>query len=96
MAEPTVTEFLSRFPLGFARPNRYMIEMSLPPGIGEQGSWLNDESTSGPIQAHNMRMNRTRTGSNRMSHLHDASQNTTDLSTFTTLRAVQSAVQSTI
>ena len=54
MAEPTVTEFLSKFPLGFARPNRYMIEMSLPPGIGNQGSWLNNESTSGPIQVHNM------------------------------------------
>lgn len=52
-----VTDFLSKFPVGFARPNRYMVEMSLPPGIGDAGSWLNQESVSGAISANNILMN---------------------------------------
>ena len=56
-----------------------MIEMALPPGIGEQGSWLNNESTSGPIQAHNMQMNRTGTSSNHMSYLYDAAAQSNDV-----------------
>jgi hypothetical protein len=45
----SVFDFLSNFPQGFARSNRYMVEMQLPPGIEESGSWLNTESTSGNI-----------------------------------------------
>lgn len=45
MAEANITDFLNKFPVGFARPNRYLVEMSLPSGIGTQGSWLNEEST---------------------------------------------------
>ncbi len=57
MAEANVTDFLNKFPVGFARPNRYLVEMSLPTGIGEHGSWLNEESTSGTIAGHNNEMN---------------------------------------
>ena len=83
-----VTDFLNKFPSGFARPNRYMVEMSLPPGIGEQGSWLNNESTAGNIRENNMRMNRTRASANILSYLSDASKNTPNLSALTTLCSV--------
>ena len=75
-----VTNFLSKFPVGFARPNRYLVEMSLPPGIAEQGSYLNTESTVGAIEGHNMAMNRTGTSSNRLSYLHNAGKDLDDLS----------------
>lgn len=80
-----VTDFLAKFPVGFARPNRYMVEMSLPTGIAEQGSWLNKESTAGVIEGHNKRMNRARTGTDRLSYLHSAGSNFNDLSAFTAL-----------
>lgn len=35
-----VTDFMSKFPVGFARSNRYMVEMSLPPGIGERRGFV--------------------------------------------------------
>lgn len=88
MAEANVTDFLNKFPVGFARPNRYLVEMSLPPGIGEQGSWLNSESTSGTISAHNQGMNRTRSSSNRLSHLSDAGSNLDDLPSLAALRPI--------
>lgn len=69
----TVTDFLSKFPVGFARPNRYLVEMQLPPGVNAQGSWLNTESTTGTIEGHNMSMNRKRASSNCLSYLYHAS-----------------------
>ena len=51
------TTFMSKFPVGFARSNRYMIELQLPPGIGDSGSWMNNESTTGEIAQHNQNMN---------------------------------------
>lgn len=83
-----VTDFLNKFPVGFARPNRYMVEMSLPPGIGEQGSWLNNESTAGSINQHNINMNRTRASANSLSHLYHASKNPSDLPALPTLRSI--------
>jgi hypothetical protein len=88
----TVTDFLGKFPVGFARPNRYMVEMKLPPGIGKQGSYLNTESSAGNIEGHNMSMNRTRTGSSRLSYLHDAGENTDDLPSLAALRSIQSTL----
>lgn len=83
-----VTDFLAKFPVGFARPNRYLVEMSLPPGIAAQGSWLNKESTAGVIEGHNKTMNRTRTGTNRLSYLHHAGSNFDDLPSLATLRSI--------
>lgn len=84
----TVTDFLGKFPVGFARPNRYLIEMALPPGIAEQGSYLNNESSAGTIEGHNMSMNRTRTGSNRLPYLYDAGKNIANLSSLSALCSV--------
>lgn len=67
-----VTDFLSKFPIGFARPNRYLVEMSLPSGIGVQADYLNTESSAGNIQGHNQEMNRTGSGSDRLSYLYNA------------------------
>lgn len=39
-----ITNFLSKFS-GFARPNRFLLEFSLPKGITATGTWLNTEST---------------------------------------------------
>lgn len=51
MAEPSsITEFLNRFPGGFARPNRYLVELQVPPGVADGGSWINSESSTGAIQ----------------------------------------------
>jgi len=87
-----VTDFLAKFPVGFARPNRYLVEMSLPSGIAAQGSWLNAESTAGNIQGHNKTMNRARTGSNRLSCLHSAGSNFDDLPSLSALRSIQSSL----
>lgn len=58
MAEPSsIDQFLNRFPGGFARPNRYLVELMMPPGIGDQGSWVNSESTSGTIETLGIAMN---------------------------------------
>lgn len=83
-----VTDFLNKFPVGFARPNRYMVEMSLPPGIAEQGSYLNTESTVGSIEGHNISMNRRGTSSNRLPYLHHAGEDLDDLSAFAALRSI--------
>lgn len=83
-----VTDFLSKFPVGFARPNRYLVEMSLPPGIAEQGSWLNSESTAGTIEGHNISMNRTGASSNRLSYLHNAGEDLDDLSALAALCSI--------
>lgn len=91
-----ITNFLNKFPIGFARPNRYVVEMSLPSGINEQGSWLNSESTAGAIEGNNMEMNRTRASSDSLSYLHDAGKNSSNLSTFPTLCSIQSSFQPTI
>ena len=83
-----ITDFLNKFPVGFARPNRYMVEMSLPPGIAEQGSYLNTESTVGVIEGHNMSMNRERAGSNRLPYLHHAGEDLDDLSALAALCSI--------
>jgi hypothetical protein len=44
-----VSEYLSHFPLGFARSNRYVVTFMMPPGINETGSWMNNESSTGRI-----------------------------------------------
>jgi len=55
--DSSVTGFLKNFSTGLSRANRYLIEMQLPPGIPESGSWLNRESTSGQIKSLNMSLN---------------------------------------
>ena len=80
-----ITNFLNKFPIGFARPNRYMVEMSLPEGISEQGSWINSESTTSNIGKNNKMMNRTRTSSNCLPYLYYAGANFNDISAFTAL-----------
>lgn len=59
MAEPSsITEFLNKFPGGFARPNRYLVELMMPPGLGSSGSWSNSESRSGTIESLGQSLNR--------------------------------------
>lgn len=29
----TVSEFLAKYPRDFARPNRYVVELQMPPGV---------------------------------------------------------------
>ncbi len=87
-----VTDFLGKFPVGFARPNRYLVEMQLPPGIGEQGSYLNTESSSGSIDGKNAMMNRTGASSNRLPHLYHAGEDADDLPSLAALRSIQSAL----
>lgn len=45
MKEASVSSFLGLFPTGFARPNRFEVEMQLPRGVGESGTWINENST---------------------------------------------------
>lgn len=44
------TDFLSKIHGGFARPNRYLIEFQMPPGIGAGGTWMNQQSAAGNIE----------------------------------------------
>jgi hypothetical protein len=53
----SVSEFLSKFPLGFARPNRYKIEFQMPPGIPDWGGYMNEESQLGRITALGLTLN---------------------------------------
>lgn len=55
----SVSHFLNRFPGGFARPNRYLVEFQLPDGIpAKEGSWVNSESQSGTIETKGFDLNR--------------------------------------
>lgn len=52
-----VTDFLDKFPGGFARPNRYMVEIQMPAGVGNTGSWMNRQALVGAITSHGMLLN---------------------------------------
>lgn len=52
-----VSEYLSAFPLGLARSNRYMVSFLMPPGIPSSGGYMNTESQAGTIEANGRRLN---------------------------------------
>lgn len=53
-----VRDFLSKFPGGFARQNRYIVEFQMPSGVPTAGSWMNRQATVGAIQAIGNQLNR--------------------------------------
>jgi len=52
-----ISNFLSKFTKGFASPSRFLIELQMPPGINDSGSWLNSESTAGNLTNLGMQLN---------------------------------------
>lgn len=49
MTDTSITNFLSAFPEGWARPNRYKIRFQLPKGINDFGNWMNTHASAGNI-----------------------------------------------
>lgn len=47
----TISGFLARYPHDFARPNRYIVELSMPPGIPDSGGFMNSESSVGALNS---------------------------------------------
>jgi hypothetical protein len=81
MAEKTnVTDFLNLFPQGFARPNRYLVELMLPPGVADSGSWMNSESQVGTITGKGLTLNSRWGCSSSLPQLYYACKNSNGLS----------------
>lgn len=55
--EYSAKAFLSHFGKGFARPNRFRVELQMPPGVPSSGGYMNKESQVGRLPALGMQLN---------------------------------------